>query len=89
MKARPSKESSPWEFRVRAWIAFAIYFLGFFVGYYIDHVMGGNGNPTYVLIGRHWGDLGIRVAAAIAGAFTLASLNRVLIPLLNERRPAA
>jgi protein-S-isoprenylcysteine O-methyltransferase Ste14 len=71
MKARANKESSPWEFRVRAWIAFAIYFFGFFAGYYIDHVVGGTGTSSYVLIGRHWGDFGIRAAAAIAGAFTL------------------
>ncbi len=72
MRAQRSKNSSPWEFRVRAWIAFAIFFVGFFVGYYIDHVVGGKGIPTYVLIGRHWGDAGIRAAAAVAGALTLA-----------------
>jgi len=62
--------SSPWEFRVRAWIAFVIYFFGFFIGYLIDRALGGTGTPSYLLIGRHWGDAGVRGAAAVAAALT-------------------
>jgi len=67
-----STQSSPWEFRTRGWIGFAIYFLGFFAGYAIDQAMGGKGIPTYVLLGRHWGDAGIRIAAGVAAAFAIA-----------------
>jgi protein-S-isoprenylcysteine O-methyltransferase Ste14 len=67
-----STQSSPWEFRTRGWIGFAIYLLGFYLGYSIDYAMGGKGIPTYVLLGRHWGDAGIRIAAAAAAGFAIA-----------------
>lgn len=63
---------SPWEFRFRALISFIIYFVGFSVGWAIEGVLGGAGVPTYVLIGRSWGDAGIHVTAAIIAAFAIA-----------------
>lgn len=63
--------SSPWEFRVRGWIAFVIYFVGFFVGYAIDRALGGTGTPSYVLLGMHWGEVGVRGAAAVAALLTI------------------
>jgi protein-S-isoprenylcysteine O-methyltransferase Ste14 len=67
-----TQSSSPWEFRTRTWIAFVIYFFGFFAGYAIDHALGGHGTPTYLLVGLHWGDSGVRAAAALAGFVTAA-----------------
>jgi protein-S-isoprenylcysteine O-methyltransferase Ste14 len=67
-----AQSSSPWEFRARAWIAFVIYLIGFTAGYVIDHALGGNGTPTYVLLGLHWGDAGVRITAALAGLLTAA-----------------
>lgn len=66
-----NQPSSPWEFRVRAWIAFAIYFFGFFVGYAIDRAMGGTGTPSYLLLGTRWGEAGVRGAATLVAALTL------------------
>ncbi len=64
--------SSPWEFRARGLIAFAIYFFGFYVGYWIASALGGDGTATYFFVGSHWGDTGIRVAAAAAAGLTWA-----------------
>jgi protein-S-isoprenylcysteine O-methyltransferase Ste14 len=67
-----AQSSSPWEFRARGTIAFVIYFVGFSAGYVIDHALGGHGTPTYVLVGLHWGDAGVRTAAALVGLITAA-----------------
>lgn len=41
------------------------------MGYAIDFALGGKGTPSYVLLGRHWGDAGVGVAADVAAALTV------------------
>lgn len=60
-------DRSPLEFRLRSPITFIIYFVGFSVGYAIDRALGGHGVPTYVLVGRMWGEGGIHAMAVIIG----------------------
>lgn len=66
------QERSPWEFRFRSSVAFIIYFAGFSLGFAFDRALGGHGIPTYVLLGRHWGEAGIRTTASIAAVLALA-----------------
>jgi protein-S-isoprenylcysteine O-methyltransferase Ste14 len=72
MATEGRSESSPWEFRARGGIAFAIYFVGFFAGYSIAYAVGGNITSTYALLGSHWGDPGVRAGAAVIAALTVA-----------------
>jgi protein-S-isoprenylcysteine O-methyltransferase Ste14 len=72
VKTSEVPDSSPVEFRYRSSIAFIIYFAGFSAGFAIDHALGGHGVATYVLIGRIWGDAGVRVTAAVAGVLAVA-----------------
>jgi protein-S-isoprenylcysteine O-methyltransferase Ste14 len=67
-----SAQRSPWEFRGRAWISLVIYGFGFAFGYAIDSVLGGQGTPTFVRIGLHWGNAGVRVCEIIAALLTIA-----------------
>jgi protein-S-isoprenylcysteine O-methyltransferase Ste14 len=66
-----SVQRSPWEFRGRAWLSFVIYFVGFTFGYAIDSALGGHGTPTFVRVGLHWGDAGVRVCEIIAALLTI------------------
>ncbi|HXW51754.1 MAG TPA: hypothetical protein VEJ41_07155, partial [Candidatus Acidoferrales bacterium] len=72
MKDASTMDRSPWEFRLRSSIAFIIYFTGFYVGYFIDHALGGKGIPTFVLLGRHLGHAGIQIVAEIAAVLGIA-----------------
>lgn len=67
----PGGNSSPIEFRFRAWIIFLVYLLGFGLGYPISFALGTGAAPTYASLGAHWGADGVRSAAAVIAALTI------------------
>jgi protein-S-isoprenylcysteine O-methyltransferase Ste14 len=71
MSAEPAAKT-PWEFRLRAVFIGIAFGLGFFLGYPLQAALfHGNIDPTFVVIGRYWGDAGIDVAAWVAAAVTV------------------
>jgi protein-S-isoprenylcysteine O-methyltransferase Ste14 len=71
MNAEPAAKT-PWEFRMRAMVIGLAFGLGFFLGYPLQAALfHGNLDPTFVILGRRWGDAGIDVAAWIAAAITV------------------
>jgi protein-S-isoprenylcysteine O-methyltransferase Ste14 len=65
-------QRSPWLFRARAYVSGFIFLVGFYVGFSIDPLMGGSGEPTYRLIGQRLGPDGVRIAAIVAFGLTFA-----------------
>jgi len=64
-----ARNSTPWFFRYRAGIIAASYFIIFILGYAIQGAALNNVEPTFSLLGRHWGARGVDAAAI--GATTI------------------
>ena len=68
MSAEPAAKT-PWEFRLRAVFIGIAFGLGFFLGYPLQAALfHGDVDPTFVVLGRLFGESGITVAGWIAAA---------------------
>lgn len=63
--------STPWEFKLRAVFIGLAFGLGFFFGYPIQAVLFHDVNPTFVMLGRYFGDAGIYAALWVAAGITI------------------
>jgi protein-S-isoprenylcysteine O-methyltransferase Ste14 len=67
--AAPAK--TPWEFRLRAFGIAIAFGAGFFLGYPIQIALFHTADPTFVVLGRPFGDPGINAAAWIAAGLAV------------------
>ena len=70
---RETTTKTPWEFRLRVFVIFLAFGGGFFFGYLLQTLLFRDVTPTFVLIGRNFGDGGVVVAAYVAAAFAVAA----------------
>jgi protein-S-isoprenylcysteine O-methyltransferase Ste14 len=69
--ASGASAKTPWEFRLRAFVIAVAFGLGFFLGYPLQASLFRDLDPTFVLLGRPFGDPGIDAAAWAAAALAV------------------
>lgn len=63
--------STPWDFRYRGVLFGAVYGFAFGFGFFLQSALGGSFKPTYALLAKQFGDIGIQTGAwfAVAACF--------------------
>jgi|HubBroStandDraft_4_1064222.scaffolds.fasta_scaffold341275_1 protein-S-isoprenylcysteine O-methyltransferase Ste14 len=69
--AEEASAKTPWEFQLRTFVIAIAFGLGFFLGYPIQSALTSDLDPTFVLLGRPFGDVGIDAAAWVAAAIAV------------------
>jgi protein-S-isoprenylcysteine O-methyltransferase Ste14 len=63
---------TPWDFRYRGILFGVLYGFAFFLGFRIQSAIGGSFEPTYAMLARPFGEIGVHAGAWIAAALCFA-----------------